>query len=221
MLRRHFLAPQERIILETHPSKWWYFFAVAVAAPFLWFADYVLLTRVYPPLPQVPTLSSWLQNLPASNIVPWALVLGTVAIFLAFVWIGWALWEAYLWAAQTYAVTDERIVQQTGIVRHNIQEIPLRQIRDVEVFQPRLAARLLRYGTLRFKSLSEADPPADPSKPRVRDEFERNLDPRTPRARGSGVEWWIGVPNPFRIERTVQTETRATVPPATPAAAYP
>lgn len=218
LLRRHFLAPQEQVKLETHPSKWWYFWHPFLAALPLVLFDYLVIARADPSLP----LSSWLGGPSFLAGTGWTHALETLAIILTFAWFVWVGWMFYLWVGQTYAVTDERIIQQVGIVRHDIQEIPIRQIRDVEVFQPKVVARILRYGTLRFKSLSEVEPPPqDPTKPRLRHPFETDLDPRTPLARRSGVEWWIGVPNPFRIERTVQVETRAAVPPASAAAAYP
>jgi len=217
LLRRHFLASGEQVLLETHPSRWWYFFAPSAALPFLLFFDYVVLTRVNTTLPQVPYLSSWLAGLPRMDGYSATYLFGLIAVALTVFWILWDLGRTYAWASQTYAVTDDRIIQQTGLVRHVIQEIPIRQIRDVDVFQRSLWARILRYGNLRFKSLSEIDPPG------VASEFsalENIFNPMHPLAKRSGVEWWVGVPNPFLIERTVEGGTRAAFaarPPGGPA----
>ena len=218
LLRRSFLSSDERVLLETHPSKWFYFPRVIVAALFLVFFDYLVLARVNSGLPRVYVISSWFANLPYPGDIPWTLLLEGAATILTVAWALWASWRFYRWVAQTYAVTDERIVQQTGIVRHVIQEIPIRQIRDIDVFQNRLRARLLRYGNLRFKSLSEIDSPKMASK---FDELRDIYNPEHRLAKLSGVEWWVGVPNPFRIERTIDGATRATVRPGSLSAARP
>jgi hypothetical protein len=218
LLRRHFLSPSEQVLLETHPSKWWYFPRVIVAAVFLAFFDYLVLARIDSGLPQVPLLSGWLASLPYPGYIAWSLLLESLAILLTVAWGLWAAWKFYRWVAQTYAVTDERIVQQTGIIRHIIQEIPIRQIRDTYVFQASFVARILRYGNLRFKSLSEIDSSTMVSK---FDRLKYIYDPEHDLARESGVEWWVGVPNPFLIERTIEDATRATVRPGSPAAAAP
>jgi hypothetical protein len=235
LLRRHFLTPSERVLLETHPSKWFYFPWPTVAAFVVLVLDYLALARAYPGLPQVPKVSHWLATLPYSAQVPWTIVIGGVASLLTVCVALWIAYRVYRWAGQTYAVTDDRIVEQKGIVRHVIQEIPIRQIRDVDVYQKKLTARVLRYGTLRFKSLSEIDSPdylvdsagmrAVPGPGAVKSRFdllEHTYDPEDELARASGVEWWVGVPNPFRIERTIEDLLRnaptmgAPAPPAPP-----
>lgn len=194
------------MLLEMHPSRWWYFFGPAVTFPFLVFFDYLILTRVDTALPQVPVLSGKLAALPGVSGYSATFFLGVVAVVLTAVWAGWEVKRFYDWASQTYAVTEDRIIQQNGIIRHVIQEIPIRQIRDIDVFQKSFRARILRYGNLRFKSLSEVEPAGAVSK---FPELEHILDPRHPLAKQSGVEWWVGVPNPFLIERTVENMTRA------------
>jgi hypothetical protein len=217
LLRRHFLSPSEQVLLETHPSKWWYLPQVIVAAAFLAFFDYLVLAKIDSGLPQVALVSSWLARLPYPSIIPWSLLLGSLAILLTVAWAAWAAWKFYRWASQTYAVTDERVVEQKGIIRHVIQEIPLRQIRDVDVFQKSLIARMFRYGNLRFKSLSWIESPQGSRF----DKLSEVYDPENDEARESGVEWWVCVPNPFLIERTVEEATRATVGSGSPAAAAP
>ena len=214
LLRRHFLGLNERVIIETHPSKWWYFWAPGLAAAFLAVFDYLVATRVYSGLP----FSGWSAGLPDPSLVPWTNLLLTFAIMLTAGWLLGFAWQFYLWAAQTYVVTDDRIVQQTGIIRHVVQEIPIRQIRDVDVFQRSLKARVFKYGNLRFKSLSEIDSPAAATK------FERLqsiYNPEHELAKLSGVEWWVGVPDPFKIERTIEDETRSLAHPSSPTASWP
>ncbi len=236
LLRRHFLAPTERVLLEMHPSKWWYFPGPCLLGLLLVLPlDYLVLARLFGGLPALPWLSAHLASAAASHPVDWTVGLGGAALLLTAFWLGWLIYRTVQWAEQTYAVTDERIIQQTGLVLHVIQDIPVRQIRDVNVYQRRLGAWLLRYGNLRFKSLSEVDAPdyllrsdemkavsGQPSRqpdgralPKSQfDLLERMFDPRDPTARASGVEWWVGVPDPFRIERTVEAATRSASVPA-------
>jgi hypothetical protein len=119
-------------------------------------------------------------------------------------------------------------------VKHIIEEIPLQQVRDMNVYQQSFWARVFRVGTIRVQSLSEFSfPPELPDQHEKRaaleklppvtkaaiaksgvlhyrdfEELKYILDPKEYLARASGIEWWVGVPNPFRIERLTQSATR-------------
>ncbi len=234
LLRRHVLAPDERVLLEMHPSKWWYFFWPAVAALVLVVVEAVLQTRAYRSSPSVRSLLALLGKIPYPAGMPSATASVNGVVVALFVVVGlWAAIEFVRWINQTYVVTDSRLIEQIGIVRHTIQEIPMRQIRDVIVYQKTLIGRLLRYGNLQFKTLLEADQqraramaawaedhfdprgtfwfdPLRPDEPMGRREQARRAGPsgeELPKIaveQDSGVEWWIGIPNPFLIERTVE-----------------
>lgn len=222
-IRRHYLAPEEQVLVEMHPSRWFYFPGPVTAAVLVLFFDYWVAARIYPTLPQVPTLSRWLTLLPNPTFGPGLTPLTVIAIVLTVAVGVFASQRWYMWAEQTYAVTNERLIQQKGIVRHIIEEIPLQQVRDMNVYQQSFWARVFRVGTIRVQSLSELNIPSDTS-----DELEEQealaksgdvpyrtyealkfvLDPKEHLARLSGIEWWVGVPNPFRIERLTQSATR-------------
>lgn len=216
------------MLVETHPSKWFYFpkpFALALVT--LVFV-YLVFARSYPGLP----LSFVLAATPGWSFGVWQPFLDATTGVLILAVLALTLWGLYLWAGQTYAVTDQRLIQQKGIVRHVIQEIPLQQVRDVDVYQRSLMARtLVRVGTIRIKSLSEVDfpnyvqtagaatavPTTGPLALRTQfDQLEHIIDPKHPLARASGIEWWVGVPDPFRIERAIESATRALVRPGSP-----
>ena len=210
-----------------HPSMWFYFPEPVVAAVLVLLFDYSVAARLYSTLPRVPTLSRWLSLLPNPTFGPGLTPLTVIALVLTATVGVFALQRWYLWAEQTYAVTNERLIQQKGIVRHIIEEIPLQQVRDMNVYQQSLLARMFRVGTIRVQSLSEINFPVDTStkKPEPVTELDLNLktgaypyraferlkyilDPKDNLARLSGIEWWVGVPDPFRIERLTQTATR-------------
>ncbi len=221
LIRRHYLGLQERVLFEAHPSRWFYFvkptFLAAITIAFV----YLVVARSQPSLP----LSGVLAPTPNWSLGLWPQLLYAIAVVLVLISVAVTGRSLWLWAGQTYAVTDQRLIQQKGIVRHVIQEIPLQQVRDVDVYQDSFWARVLfRVGTVRVKSLSEVDFPdyvrrglassAVPTDGSLSlrtqfDQLEHILDPKHPLARASGIEWWVGVPNPFRIEREIANATRA------------
>jgi Bacterial PH domain len=235
-LRAGYLASTEQVLFETHPSKWFYFPGPLAALVVLAIGDYVTASVAYPKLWSVPWITGWVGRLVPSKFAslpdPRILLLSGFALLTlgALIWTFVRLGE---WVMDTYVVTDDRIIEQKGILRTVNQEIPLHQIRDVNVLQNSLGSRSLRYGTIRFKSLSEQDFPNETPQEAMVRHHGRPLpksgfpnpasvdiyDPRDPVAKSTGIEWWVGVPNPLRIERTVEEALRApmedhTVPPA-------
>lgn len=227
LIRRHYLGSEEQVLLETHPSKWFFFSAPVALALVTAAFVYLVASRGHSLLP----FSNVLATSPVWVPGPWSVLLDATAVALALIVIILTLRGLYHWASQTYAVTDERLIQQKGIIRHVIQEIPLQQIRDVDVYQDSFWARLLLHvGTIRIKSLSELDfpnyvamngeekavPTSGPLSMRTQfDQLQHIIDPNHPLARASGIEWWVGVPNPFGIERAVESATRSLMHPTT------
>ena len=225
-LRNGYLAPTERVLFETHPSKWFYF-----PLPVFWlvvfgFASYAAATSMYSSLPAVWWLSAFIKSvLPASypHLPDPRTLLLIVCLVATLVVVVWLLKVMYEWVWDTYVLTDDRIIEQKGIIGLTQEEIPLNQIRDVEVQQLSWTSRLLRIGTIEFKSLSQLDfrpespaaaagRPRDPQSPEStpRGRHSRYLfDPREPESMESGVESWVGVPTPVRIERLVEQALRA------------
>jgi len=238
LIKHRFLAPQERVYLETHPSRWFYFadFAPFVIVVLLFY--YVVASSFFSFLPAVPVATHLLVRPSGVSSLAWEYALGFTVFVLFLVAVGgWSV-RARRWSEFTYAVTDTRVIQQRRAKGRglDIQEIPLRQVRDVEVI------RTSRYGhgigTLRLRSLSymaatndeivdgfKIEHPADgragaaglPTRVDV-------IDPREPWAQqqqGAGVEWWIGVPNAIEIERLIASETRAVFHDDTPTPVVP
>lgn len=234
-LRGGYLAPTERVLFETHPSKWFYFPLPVLCLGAFGIADYLVGTTVYPRLPALGWLSRALENLLPSSysglpdprvLLLIACLVGTLAV------VGWLFWRMYLWIRDTYVLTDDRIIEQKGIIRTSQEDIPLNQIRDVDVLQLTYRSRLFRFGTVEFKSLSQLEVWEDVPEPaysisgglmspipKVLNTRPRYLwNPLDPEAVRSGVEKWVGVPTPVRIERMVEQalRDRSTGPPKPP-----
>lgn len=234
-LRRGYLAPSERVLFETHPSKWFYFPAPAAYLAIVGVVTYASATSVNSKLPAIWGLSAWIESLLPSSYAglpdPRVLLL-IVCLVAVLAGVGWTFALMYDWIGDTYVLTDDRIIEQKGIIRTSQEDIPLNQIRDVEVQQLTFIARLLRIGTVEFKSLSQLDlhyatrvPFVDPldksQRPKTPPEHRRYrylVNPRKQDSRDSGVESWVGVPTPVRIERLVEQtlRDRTTGPPRPP-----
>ena len=228
-LRKGYLASNERVLFETHPSKWYYFSFPTLYLALLGFADYASASAIYSQLPAVGSLTGILRTIIPSSygIVPNPRILLLVAFLIGTLAVtAWMLRRLYEWVSDTYVVTDDRIIEEKGIVRTVQQEIPLSQIRDVDVYQDTLFARAFRLGTVRFKSLSQQDIPGEtqeqsmarsggrvlPKSTYMNPLKVRLFNPRNEVAKISGVEWWVGVPYPVRIERTVEQALRSRTP---------
>lgn len=228
LLQAGYLSPTERVLYETHPSKWFYFGWMSGYLVLVAVIDYLLAARYFTALPVGAGLRSLLDRIPSTHWIgpvgPY-LLLVVVAGLLTLHWaVRWwrTTWE---WWSDTYVVTDDRVIEQKNVVFHDFQEIPIRQIRDVDVRQDTVCSRLFGYGTLRLKSLGEvelADDVVNPAEASYARSGGRILpksafppfhdkamfDPRSEVAKSSGVEWWVGVPNPIRIERAIEAAMR-------------
>jgi membrane protein YdbS with pleckstrin-like domain len=237
MLQGGFLAPSEKVLLETHPSKWFYFPGPLIGLVLLLLADYVAATGVFRSLPALPVVTAWLRSIHfpflsgsfgLPNLLLYVALAATLVVGL------WLVYRVFDWISDVYAVTNERLIKQHGIVTHNFNEIPINQVHNVAVYQRRLAARILRFGTLQMDSLanlsrsgavmrSEADletargvsPLTNPRlaagnpymNPRDRlsaDSVNPYMNPRDPLANDIGVQIWLMVPDPIRIQRTIE-----------------
>jgi membrane protein YdbS with pleckstrin-like domain len=212
MLQRGFLAPSEKVLIETHASKWFFFPGPVVALILLLAADYIAATGVFRWLPAIPKVTSWMTSIHVP-FIGGTIGLSTVLLLIALVaTLGVGIWLASReleWINDVYAVTNERLIKQQGIITHNFKDIPLKQIHTVEVLQKKLSARILKYGTLEMNSLANLSEPSVSSQsyghqeanPRV---FDPYMNPRNDKVDEAGVEKWFSVPDPIRIQRTIE-----------------
>ena len=101
------------------------------------------------PGPMLAMLTFAFRNVPQENWARSAAEQGylLLAIFvIAFVYF---LDKWMRWGSTIYAVTDERIITQRGILSKEYDDVELPMIASVDVSQP-FSKRMLGYGTIRF-----------------------------------------------------------------------
>ncbi len=176
LLKSMYLAGGEFLQLETRGTKLFYFPGPAFVL--LIFLILTLLTAgaVWSSVPSVPYLTALFGRLPAS---PYDLRLYAVffVLFLDILAVLWIFYRYLRWISTVYAVTDHRVIVQRGIFGRDVEQIPVNQVRGVDVHQTAWQ-RVLGYGTIRV--MSEEGTPL-------------------------GNENWQGIPKPFVLQRTIET----------------
>jgi membrane protein YdbS with pleckstrin-like domain len=172
LLRATYLADQEALLRETRGTALFYF-----PGPVLWLlifavVDYsVLAARAG--WSGVPGLA-WLWGLDSLKGHLDTVLLVVVAISLLL--LLWLLVRYLRWISTVYAVTTTRVIVQSGIFGRDFDEIPIPQVRGVDVHQS-FGQRILGYGTVRVSS-----------------EGGSKL----------GNEDWMGIPKPFEFQRLIE-----------------
>ena len=175
LLKRTYLAEGEFLHRETRATKLFYFPGPVVAFLFFLFLDFTSAGAVYGSFPRVPFLTDLFGNLSklTSRLPYYAFLFLAFITFLIFLWI---VVRYIRWRSTVYAVTDHRVIVQRGILSRDVNEIPVNQVRGVDVHQTPWQ-RILGYGTIRV-SAEEGT--------------------------GMGNEDWLGVPKPFEFQRIVE-----------------
>jgi membrane protein YdbS with pleckstrin-like domain len=185
LLKATYLADQEYLLEETRATKLYYF-----PGPVLWTLFWGIVTYLTAaPLYNLPGAIAWpsaLQNV--ANAVPsgdqkWVVVVFLLLFLFGFLWL---LARYFRWIRTVYAVTSRRVIIQKGILGKDFDEIPVNQVRGVDVHQS-FGQRILGYGTVRVSSEGGT---------RV------------------GNEDWKGIPKPFRFQKIIENATIAATSPA-------
>jgi membrane protein YdbS with pleckstrin-like domain len=100
----------------------------------------------------------------------------------------WLIVRYVRWVRTVYAVTSRRVIVQRGILSRDFDEIPVGQVRGVDVHQS-IGERMLGFGTVRVSS-----------------EGGSRL----------GNEDWKGIPKPFRFQKLIEDATQGSGPAQTP-----
>jgi len=180
LLRRASLADGEQIRAETRATKLSYFPGPVVALLLFLGLDYAAAASRYSWLPAVPALTSFFSALPTVGGMSGATDALDLFLLLTLVVLLLLVFRYYEWIRTVYAVTSSRVIIQKGVFAREFHEIPINQVRGIDVRQT-FAQRLLGYGTIRLSSEGGA---------RV------------------GNEDWVGVPDPFNFQRVIETASQ-------------
>ena len=178
LLRATFLADSEGLLRETRATGLFYF-----PGPILWLIVTgglleSAMAAKYSGWPSVPYLTSWLSSgWPGDHISTIVLVFFALTLIVLL----WLLYRYLKWTSTVYAVTTSRVIIQSGILGKGFDEIPIPQVRGVDVHQS-VGQRILGYGTVRVSS--EGGSPL-------------------------GNEDWEGIPRPFEFQRLIESATQA------------
>ncbi|HEV2167147.1 MAG TPA: PH domain-containing protein [Thermoplasmata archaeon] len=180
-LRASYLAPQESLLEETRATKLYYFPGPVVVLLIVLALDYCAESVRSPgSVPAVPGVTDALSKFP--TIAGYAPGTYLLVLFLLLTILGllWLLVRYLRWITTVYAVTTSRVIVQRGILSRDLDEIPVTQVRGVDVRQS-VIQRLLGYGTIRLSSEG---------------------------GRSIGNEDWLGIPKPFKFQRLVEGATQ-------------
>jgi len=176
LLKATYLADQEYLLEETRATKLYYF-----PGPILFVLIFLFLTLFTAAYArgwssfQLASYNSVLSKLASvnSNFPTYLTLFFGLLLFIGILWI---LVRYLRWIRTVYAVTSHRVIVQKGILSKDFHEIPVTQVRGVDVRQG-FGQRLLGYGTVKVSS-----------------EGGSTL----------GNEDWKGIPKPFRFQKMIE-----------------
>jgi uncharacterized membrane protein YdbT with pleckstrin-like domain len=128
------LMPGEKMILHSHPH--WFYFWKQVAAG----AGLIGLLL----------LMWWLEDGWLGDAIGWVALIAFLVLLLD------TLFELVKWQTTRFAITDQRVAYQSGVVRRRGVSIPLNRVNNVN-FEQSAIARMLNNGTVTIESAGEGD----------------------------------------------------------------
>jgi len=143
---RALLSPDERVVYESRPCAVKYMTSAAIVILIGLGALVVYLWQFLPNPPDLPYVQEYLDG-ENGEYVGYAFLGIFVLAFLYFL-VKW-----FRWGSTVYAVTDERIITQKGILNKTYDDIPLGMVTNVDISQS-IGKRVLRYGTIYFSTQS-------------------------------------------------------------------
>ncbi len=177
LLKATYLADTEGLLRETRATGLYYF-----PAPVFWLfivglLDYSAFAARYS-FPGLPYLTQFWQDHAMTIGSYGSIALLTILFsFFTLLLLLWLLVRYLRWISTVYAVSTHRVIIQSGILGKDFDEIPIPQVRGVDVHQSAFQ-RVLGYGTVRVSS-----------------EGGTKL----------GNEDWLGIPKPFEFQRLIES----------------
>jgi uncharacterized membrane protein YdbT with pleckstrin-like domain len=187
LLKATYLADQEYLLDETRATKLYYFPAPVLWTVFWAVVTYLAAAPIYnlPGRISLPSVLQSVVNAVPSVAHPYIVILLLILVLVGFLWL---LIRYFRWIRTVYAVTSRRVIVQRGILGKDFDEIPVQQVRGVDVHQS-FGQRILGYGTVRVSSEGGT---------RV------------------GNEDWLGIPKPFRFQKLIENATQGVTTPSSP-----
>jgi Bacterial PH domain len=162
------------LYVETRSTKLFYFPGPIVVLLIMLILDYSAEAARLG-WPAFPGLTAQFARAPATDLHYIVYFLGFITLLVLI----WLLVRYIRWVRTVYAVSNHRILIKRGIASRDIDDIPMNQVRGVDVHQT-IGQRFLGYGTVRVSAESGA-------------------------AKSIGNEDWLGIPKPFQVQRTIET----------------
>lgn len=176
LLKSTYLAEGESLLRETRATRLHFLPGPVLAVVILLFLDYAdgATLAGWTSFPLLGGAFSWIHDR-SGTVATYAFYFLLFLTLLALLW----LFVRYLrYISTVYAVTTQRVIIQTGILGREFDEIPLLQIRGVDVHQT-FGQRMLGFGTMWISSEGGAHAHI-------------------------GNEAWAGIPKPFEFQRLVE-----------------
>jgi membrane protein YdbS with pleckstrin-like domain len=179
LLKATYLADGETLLEETRATKLYYFPLPILLLILFGIFDLEATYVTWGWGLSLPGLKEAFQGI--VNAVPGSGLL-IVLLFLTLIILLWLVVQYLRWISSVYAVTTSRVILQTGIFSRGFDEIPVHQVRGVDVHQS-ILQRLFRYGTVRVSAEGGS-------------------------SRSIGNEDWHGIPDPFKFQRVIESATQ-------------
>jgi hypothetical protein len=173
-LKAAHLAVGESLLRETRATKLFYFPLPVFLLVIVGFFTYSAAAATYG-WPGPPYLTDWLSS--ANSFLGDHYLLITF-LFLLLITVLFFVYRYIRFIRTVYAVTNRRVIVQSGILSKDFDEIPILQVRGVDVHQS-VVQRMLGYGTVRISA-------EEGSKSSI------------------GNEDWKGIPKPFQFQRLIE-----------------
>ena len=172
LLKATYLADQEYLLEETRATALFFLVGPVLYMIVFGFLGWITLAWYKGWGGQLGAWSSALNHLPGS-MHRYVFYLFAILVLIGLLFL---LVRYLRWIRTVYAVTSRRVILQRGIFGRDFDEIPILQVRGVDVHQS-VGQRILGYGTVRVSS-----------------EGGRQL----------GNEDWKGVPKPFKFQKVIE-----------------
>lgn len=164
------LSSDERMVYESRPSAIKYMVSASFAMIVGLLALVVFLWQYLSNPPEIPYIQEYLDGEYGQYIE--YVALGIFVLCLLYFFVKW-----FRWGSTVYAITDERIITQRGILNKTYEDIPLGMVTNMNVSQS-IGKRMVGYGTIHFATQSTQG--------------------------RQGMIAWEAVPHPLTVRRKIQ-----------------